>query len=223
MKLSSFLKFGFVIYRCTYRDDVAWTQLLSLIKREAQEDIKELGPGRDWLGAHLEWTVIEDPTLDGATQEEVKMRFDGWADGVMEEYERASTDNVRGLPRFNFCVFVDKKCLASLEKSKAVVDGRKPPVFVVLMRAKGGIPIWVLEAQASASRRPRSSEDEEEEIFEDEEEEEEEDDIPLAAYEATWMYVETQHLLSLYNSLHADSGWEHFYVRPPGVYGRNEV
>jgi len=223
MKLSSFLKFGFVIYRCTYRDDAAWTQLLSLIKREAQEDIKELGPGRDWLGAHLEWTVVEDPTLDGATQEEVKMRFDGWADGVMEEYERASTDNVRGLPRFNFCVFVDKKCLASLEKSKAVVDGRKPPVFVVLMRAKRGIPTWVLEAQASASRRPRSSEDEEEEIFEDEEEEEEEDDIPLAAYEATWMYVETQHLLSLYNSLHADSGWEHFYVRPPGVYGRNEV
>jgi hypothetical protein len=92
------------------------------------------------------------------------------------------------------------------------------------MRAKRGIPTWVLEAQASASRRPRSSEDEEEEIFEDEEEEEEEeDDIPLAAYEATWMYVETQHLLSLYNSLHADSGWEHFYVRPPGVYGRNEV
>ncbi|KAH8762912.1 hypothetical protein F5882DRAFT_415343 [Hyaloscypha sp. PMI_1271] len=223
MKLSSFLKFGFVIYRCTYRDDAAWTQLLSLIKREAQEDIKELGPGRDWLGAHLEWTVVEDPTLDGATQEEVKMRFDGWADGVMEEYERASTDNVRGLPRFNFCVFVDKKCLASLEKSKAVVDGRKPPVFVVLMRANRGIPTWVLEAQASASRRPRSSEDEEEEIFEDEEEEEEEDDIPLAAYEATWMYVETQHLLSLYNSLHADSGWEHFYVRPPVVYGRNEV
>jgi len=225
MKLSSFLKFGFVIYRCTYRDDAAWTQLLSLIKREAQEDIKELGPGRDWLGAHLEWTVVEDPTLDGATQEEVKMRFDGWADGVMEEYGRASTDNVRGLPRFNFCVFVDKKCLASLEKSKAVVDGRKPPVFVVLMRAKRGIPTWVLEAQASASRRPRSSEDEEEEIFEDEEEEEEEeeDDIPLAAYETTWMYVETQHLLSLYNSLHADSGWENFYVRPPGVYGRNEV
>jgi hypothetical protein len=50
---------------------------------------------------------------------------------------------VRGLPRFNFCVFVDEKCLASLEKSK-VVDGRKPPVFVVLMRAKRRIPAWVL-------------------------------------------------------------------------------
>lgn len=215
MKLSSFLKFGFVIYRCTYSDDVAWTKLLSLIKREAQEVIKELGPGRDWLGAHLEWTVVEDPTLDGATQEEVKRRFDGWADGVVEEYERMSTGNVRRLPRFNFCVFADEKCLASLGKSKAVV---------VLMRAERGIPAWVLETQAAASRRPQSgvdSEDEEEEIFEDEEEED--DDIPLAAHEATWMYVETQHLLSLYNYLHADSGWEHSYVRPPGVYGRNEV
>lgn len=45
---------------------------------------------------------------------------------------------MRGLPRFNFCGFADGKCLTSLEKSKAVVDGRKPPVFVVLMRAKGG-------------------------------------------------------------------------------------
>lgn len=217
MKLSSFLKFGFLIYRCTYSDDAAWTQLLSLIKREAQEVIKELGPGRDWLGAHLEWRVVEDPTLDGATQEEVKRRFGGWANGVVEEYERTSTDNVRGLPRFNFCVFVDEKCLASLEKSKAVV---------VLMRAERGIPDWVLKAQAAAFRHPQSgadSEDEEEEIFEDEEEEEEEGDIPLAAHETTWMYVETQHLLSLYNYLHADSRWEHSYVRPPGVYGRNEV
>lgn len=225
MKLSSFLKFGFVIYRCTYSDDAAWAQLLSLIQGEAQETIKELGPGRDWLGAHLEWIVVEDPTLDGATQEQVKRRFYGWADGVVEEYERTSTDNVRGLPRFNFCVFVDEKCLASLEKSKAVVDGRKPPVSVILMRAERGIPAWVLQAQAAASRRPRSgvdSEDEEEELFDDEEEEVE-DDIPLAAHKATWMYVETRHLLSLYNYLHVDSGWEHFYVRPPGVYGRNEA
>lgn len=46
MKLSSFLEFGFVIYRCTYSGDVAWTQLLSLIKRESQENIKQLGPRR---------------------------------------------------------------------------------------------------------------------------------------------------------------------------------
>ncbi|OBT62289.1 hypothetical protein VE03_08597 [Pseudogymnoascus sp. 23342-1-I1] len=203
MKLSSFLKFGFVIYRCTYSDDAAWTQLLSPIQREAQEHIKGLGPGRDWLGAHLEWSVIEDPTLDGATQEQVKRLFDGWADGVVEEYERTSMDN-------------------------AAVDGRKPPVFVILMRAEKGIPAWVLKAQAEASQHPRSgadSEDEEEEFFEDEEKEgdNEGDDIPLAAHQATWMYVETRYLLSLYNSLHSDSGWENFYVRPPGVYGRNEV
>lgn len=216
MKLSFFPKFGFVIYRCTYSDDAAWTDLLSLIQREAQETIKELGPGRDWLGTHLEWTIVEDPTLDGATQEQVKTRFDEWADSVVEEYERTSTDNVRGLPRFNFCVFVDEKCLASLEKSKAVVDGRKLPVFVILMRAERGIPAWVLEAQAAASRRPRSGVDseDEEEIFEDEEEGEVEDenDISLAAHKTTWMYVETHHLLSIYNSLHADSGWENFYL-----------
>lgn len=223
MKLSSFPKFGFVIYRCTYGDDAAWTQLLSLIKQQAQEGIKELGPGRDWLGAHLEWTVVEDPTLDGATQEDVKRRFDGWADGVLKEHELTDRGNMRKLPLFNFCVFVDEKCLASLETSRAEVDGRKPPVFVTLMRVERGIPTWILEAQAAASQHPRSGVDSEdnEEPFEDEEEEE--DDIPLAAHQATWMYIETQYLLSLYDSLHADSVWEHFYVRPPGVYGRNEV
>lgn len=232
MKLSSFLKFGFVIYRCTYSDDVAWAQLLSLIKRQSQENIKQLGLGRNWLGAHLEWTIIEDPTLDGVTREEVKMRFDEWADGVVDEDERTSTDNVRRLPRFNFCVFVDERCLASLRETKDMVNGRKSPMFVVLMRAERGIPAWVLEAQAAASGRFDSkdegdknfeNEEEEQEEEEKEEEEEDEDVIPLAAHEATWMYVETQHLLSLYNSLHADSGWENFYVRPPGVYGRNEI
>lgn len=227
MKLSV-PKFGLVIYRCTYSDDAAWTQLLSLIQREAQEQIKELGPGRDWLGAHLEWMVVEDQTLDGASQEQVKRRFDEWADGVVDDYERTSISNVRGLPRFNFCVFVDKRCLESLEEPKAVVDGRKLPVFVILMRAERGIPDWVLEAQAVASQYTQSgidSGDKEEYVVDDEEEEVEDggDDSPLATHQATWMYVETRCLLSLYNSLHTDSSWEHFYVRPPGVYGRNEA
>lgn len=146
------------------------------------------------------------------------MRFDEWADGIVEEYERTSTDNVRRLPRFNFCAFVHERCLASLHKSKATVDGRKPPMFVVLTRAARGITAWVLEAQAPASGRFHSK-DEGDKNCEDEEEEEDEDEdgIPSAAHEATWMYVETQCLLSLYNSLHADSGWENLYVRPPGV------
>tara|TARA_R110002060_G_scaffold32702_6_gene43343 strand:+ start:1151 stop:1441 length:291 start_codon:yes stop_codon:yes gene_type:complete len=85
MKISSFLKFGFMIYRCTYSDNAAWALLLSIIEREATERIENLGPGRDWLGAYLEWTVVKDPTLDGAAQEEVKRRFDEWADGHVED------------------------------------------------------------------------------------------------------------------------------------------
>lgn len=156
--------------------------------------------------------------------------FDRWADSVVKEYEHTSTGNVRELPGFNFCVVVDKRCSESFEKSEVGGDGKKTPVFVMLMRAERGVPVWVLEAQAAASQRLGSgvdSENKEEDISKDEGEEKEEkeegDDIPLVGPQATCMYVETRHLLSLYNSLHTDSVWENFYVRLLRVYGRNEV
>ena len=249
MKISSFPKFGFVIYRCTYSNNAAWTELLSFIKQEAQTRIEKLGPGRKWLGTHLDWTIIEDPTLDGASLEDVKSRFDLWADEIVDESERTSTNILRWLPRFNFCVVVDEKCLASMEKSKLNTEAeaggveKAPPVFVVLMRAKRGIPAWMSGGGSKQRRRIRRLSDgdstdeteqdleEEERIMreaEQEEEEEEEeaedgDDTPMEPHEATWMYVEPRYLLSLYNTMQTDSGWELFYVRPPGVYGRNEV
>ncbi|KAL2076213.1 hypothetical protein VTL71DRAFT_1156 [Oculimacula yallundae] len=244
MKTLSFPKFGFVIYRCTYSDDVAWKKLLTLIKEEAQTHIEELGPGRNWLGSHLEWTVIEDPILDGASHDEVKMRFDKWADENVVESERTSRNVLRWLPRFNYCVVVDEKCLVSLERSESTskaataVPGKEPPVFLVLMRAPRGIPAWMGGGGSQRRRLRRLSDgdsvDETEQDLEDEErrmreeEQEEEDEIehrgdtPEEAWEATWMFVEPRSLLSLYNTLHSDTGWQHFYVRPPGVYGRGE-
>ncbi|KAG4444278.1 hypothetical protein IFR05_000253 [Cadophora sp. M221] len=250
MKISSFPKFGFVIYRCTYNDDGLWTEFLSLIKQEAKAHIRELGPGRDWLGMHLEWTVIEDQTLDGSSQEEVKIRFDKWADEIVDESKSTGSNTVRWLPRFNFCVVVDEKCLARMLKSKskrigvtgkAEVVGETPPsVFVVLMRAERRVPAWTGGGGLNQRRRLRRLSDgdsvdeterdlEEEERIMREEEQNEGDEIvhrgdtPVEAHEATWMYVELGCLLSLYNILHTDSGWELFYVRPPGVFGRDEV
>lgn len=247
MKTSSIPKFGFVIYRCTYSNNTAWTELLSLIKQEAQTQIEKLGPGRDWLGTHLDWTIVEDPTLDGASLEEVKSRFHRWADEIVDESERTSTNILRWLPRFNFFVVVDEKCLASMETSKLKTEAeaagveKAPPVFVVLMRAKRGIPAWMggggsnqrrrirrlsdgdsideteqdLEHQERIMREAEQEEDEEEEV-------EDGDGTLLEPQEATWMYVGARYLLSFYNTMQTDSGWELFYVRPPDVYGRNE-
>lgn len=250
MKISSFPKFGFVIYRCTYSDDAVWTELLSLIKKEAQahikELIKELGPGRDWLGTHLEWTIVEDPTLDGASQEEVNARFDKWADEIVDESERTSTNVLRWLPRFNFCAVVDEKCLASMEKSKSKTEGivgKSPPVFVVLIRAQTVIPAWMggnsggggsfkrrrlrrLSDGDSVDETEQDLEDEERRRREEEQEEEDEiehrGDTPVESNEGNWMLVEPTFLLSLYNILHANPGWEAFYVRPPGIYSQGK-
>ena len=40
------------------------------------------------------------------------------------------------------------------------------------------------------------------------------------SWDVGWMWVDVQFLLSFYDILMADSGWDHFYVRPPKVYGR---
>lgn len=102
--------------------------------------------------------------------EDVKSRFDVWAEGLVGEYERTSIQNVRVLQMFYFCVLVKERCLASLENSKAVEVGGRQPVSVVLVSARRGVPAWVLEAEAAASKWARGSvgsQDREEEGFEE--------------------------------------------------------
>lgn len=67
---------GLHIYRCTYSSttDEEWSRYISMIRKDAYECLKELDE-KDLLDT-MEWTVVEDPTLDGVTWQEARDRFD---------------------------------------------------------------------------------------------------------------------------------------------------
>lgn len=65
-------KWGFVIYRCTYRDDAAWEQFMQRLKLQARLNLEADGAGD--IFAHIDWNVQEDPAmLDNARALDVKM------------------------------------------------------------------------------------------------------------------------------------------------------
>lgn len=70
-------KWGFVIYRCAYGDDIAWERYLRALADAAREDLGRRG--RKDLAEFLEWTIFEDDvSLSGASSQTVRERFTGW-------------------------------------------------------------------------------------------------------------------------------------------------
>lgn len=79
------LPWGFSIYRCSFKDDTAWHNMLQLIQRKVQKSVeRSLPPGRDrteLLESHD--LVIHDKLeeLNGATSHEVRDHFNDWVAG----------------------------------------------------------------------------------------------------------------------------------------------
>lgn len=63
-------KWGFVIYRCTYYDDEKWKAFMQILNGHAFHSLT-FEHAED-LMASLDWAVQEDPSLDGASKDEVR-------------------------------------------------------------------------------------------------------------------------------------------------------
>ncbi|KAJ5914632.1 hypothetical protein N7504_003515 [Penicillium tannophilum] len=128
------LPWGFSIYRCSFKDDTAWYNMLQLIQRQVQKSLElSLSPGQErteLLESHD--LVIHDKLeqLNGATSHEVRDHFNDWVAGqlpkvvkthevlqrLMEEQKRIpdfGPEYSLGA-RLNFALFVDDICLESL-------------------------------------------------------------------------------------------------------------
>src|ERR1051325_1601690 len=69
--LTGYPKWGFVIYRGTYKDDILWDKCITLVKINAHQWLLDKDQV-NILEPDLEWTIIEDrDTLDGAPKEVV--------------------------------------------------------------------------------------------------------------------------------------------------------
>lgn len=64
-------KLGFVIYRLTYKDDSEWTRFMDWLNKCVREGLEEEDEGD--IFEYVDWTVQEDPQLEGATMSQVRV------------------------------------------------------------------------------------------------------------------------------------------------------
>lgn len=116
LRANNFDKWGWVIYRCTYNDDEAWSRFKNVVSHQAHELIAESDTPE--IADSLEWTFIENrDTLENASKDQLRARFNAWA------AEAADVENPRrikhpyglyGILRYNYFVHVDHDALRSV-------------------------------------------------------------------------------------------------------------
>ncbi|KAF6827283.1 hypothetical protein CPLU01_09160 [Colletotrichum plurivorum] len=136
-------KWGFVIYRCTYDDDELWDRYLAQLKSLCHDNLVE-DRRAELLEPYLDWVVIEDrATLDNASRVEVRKHFNQWLSRQNITWFPTRANPItppRGLPRFRYCLYVDKQCLDTVIQFQEANDGTEwisqlpPMVFVVIDR-----------------------------------------------------------------------------------------
>lgn len=63
-------KFGFVVYRCTYKSDTEWDKFMKYLDTHTRWNLEEGGIGD--LYSRLDWNVQQDESLEDANEEEVR-------------------------------------------------------------------------------------------------------------------------------------------------------
>lgn len=193
----------------------------------------------------LRWDVLEDrEVLECAGVENARRRFIQWRAEASVERDGEGADHLSvrlGLmARFRYFVLVDDECLASLttEEGKGwdeKSERRDPPVKVKIVDAgppssmdhlRGGGTFTAEGAGTAAEVGQGQDDDASAAAADGEDSDESGGDDQFSSVEGRtewdvgWMWVEARFLLSFYNILQAESGWDHFYTRPPKVYGR---
>jgi hypothetical protein len=67
---NSHLKWGFIIYRCTYTSDIQWAAFMSYLNTRVRLNLEAAGAGD--LFTRVDWDVQEDRALEGAGVGEVR-------------------------------------------------------------------------------------------------------------------------------------------------------
>ncbi|EJT81303.1 hypothetical protein GGTG_01286 [Gaeumannomyces tritici R3-111a-1] len=200
---------GFVIFRCTYDNDALWDAFIAVVKASAAFCLR-MRKQQDILGPDLECTVVEDrEAFNGASKNAVRERFRAWvaARSVERDGEGIYNPDVEELPRFRYCVYVDRACLKAVRVSWSEIRfnyflcGQ----IVVINAAPGDPPI------------PPDSDEE------DEDENDDCDDVyeeveGSTAKDVGWTYASASLLVETYEELHLRGSewetWEMIYKRP---------
>ncbi|OBR11258.1 hypothetical protein CH63R_03554 [Colletotrichum higginsianum IMI 349063] len=219
-------KWGFVVYRCTYDDDELWNRYLAQLKSFCSANLLEKRRA-ELLEQYLDWVVIDDrATLDNASQPEVRKHFNQWVSEQNVPTLPVTAITNRSpiqLPRFQYCLYVDKQCLDTVIQFQEANDGTAlfidllpPMVFAIVDRT------WTLEGTESDDGDDRDE-------AESEEDEDEEDEIedgggcPLIDGSdrryVGWVYCNAFYVGGLYETLHQRGLHDdETFPRPPAIY-----
>ncbi|KAF2432499.1 hypothetical protein EJ08DRAFT_647955 [Tothia fuscella] len=216
---------GFVIYRCTYEDDKAWSKFMQIMKFRAHERLRlweeaEFEVPVTRLIETLDWNVREDRLLfDGATKSFVRDHFREWITSREAVQEQELVDESVGPlveqedeqdldyfnmakateTRYKFAVHVDADALDSI-----INRAPQPPEydygvgFVNLIQKD-----WYMPEPG----------DENDPVDEGEE--------PIEGcrrHDVGWMKVAIENLNpGIYTAFRDPAAWYVEYVRPPGI------
>ncbi len=112
-------KWGWVIYRTSYKDDAAWDRFQHYVSEWSQKALKEDDASPVVSGA-VDWTFVSDPALDGAPREQLRERFHRWRKTAIwtENPRRRSPETSLDIPqRYMYFVQVDEDALDSVMRA----------------------------------------------------------------------------------------------------------
>ncbi|KAK5993962.1 hypothetical protein PT974_07400 [Cladobotryum mycophilum] len=202
MQETGFRTWGFVIYRGTYSDDALWQRYMDEMKEQIRNELDRYGR-EELLMQYLSFTVIEDPSLEGASKDDIRKRFADWVAENNFDHPYLRGHPFPGLsrnpiPRFTHCLYVDQKCLDTLPIYEAWRD-----------TGRAGIDLFVtsviIDLDCKAGGRGRGGFPEV--------------DGCTKSYPG-WMYMCVDCIPEIYNTLSFEGLMDGYksYARPPLIY-----
>ncbi|KAG6123889.1 hypothetical protein E4U12_000515 [Claviceps purpurea] len=115
---------GFVIYRCCHASDEDWERMLQKIRSELDYHNTDWYISRDLVPFH-NLHPIDDPSLYGASIDQVRGHFRSWIPENIKSRLRPEATELDDItykhlvdmtPRYKYCLYVDDVCIESLDQ-----------------------------------------------------------------------------------------------------------
>ncbi|KAG6116883.1 hypothetical protein E4U13_001561 [Claviceps humidiphila] len=201
---------GFVIYRCCNASDEDWKRMLRKIRSELEYKNTDYYISRDLVPFH-NLHPIDDPSLYGASMDQVRAHFRSWIPENIKSRLRPEATDLDDItykhladmtPRYKYCLYVDDLCIESLDQDE---DDSKCPVVKILN--KDWEPYTLEEIKELGTIYNGTTPAPFLDGFTND-----------LAEDVGWMYMPVVYYLDRYFNLVKDD-WHEQYMRPPFITG----
>lgn len=215
-------KWGFLVYRVYYGDDVAWERFMYILNRVTDNFVRRAG--KPYIMPFLDWTEMQDrAAFDGASKDDIREHFRTWVRTRSVERDGPGVEGREILissPRYQACLYVDKEAMESATMTE-IPYPVNPTGFYLDVKGQ----VVLIDGQLQDEWMPPPPELTQEDLDEMEEEGwEEEQYTPIDGntdFDVGWMYVELMFASVAYDTMcEGMDTWSQrwFYKRPPTVW-----